>query len=86
MRISSDFAKLAVLAAAVLLFSGCDASSGRSSKKKTSDVSASETADYATGLTPISTQKKAEKIVGNIYKKQTEQERKALKENSPQKQ
>ena len=85
MRIPSDFAKLAILVASVLLFSGCDASSGRNSKKKTSDVSASETADYATGLTPISTQKKAEKIVGKIYTKQAELERKALKDNSPQK-
>ena len=81
--------RLVALTAAVsaaFLFAGCDSKSKPSAEKaKTSDVTVGDTADYATGLTPLKTEKKAKDMLNKINAKRTEQEKQAIPVSEPEK-
>ena len=76
--------KKAVIALCVVsipfLFTGCDSSSKKSTKKKSSDVGVGDVADYATGVTPLKTKQKSEKMLNDIVEKNKVLKEQALKD------
>ena len=76
-----------ILLSGIIALSGCDNSSNRTQKKKssrssqkTSDVGVADAADYATGMTQISTMKKSEKKLEDIYANNKKQKEEASKD------
>ena len=75
-----------LFALSLAFITGCDLFSSKPKKKKistpkkeTSDVGVADAADYATGVTPISTMKNSEKKLENIYADNKKKKEDAIK-------